>query len=135
MQYASSVLPIRHMHSGVNKNILPGEVTKAVKECGYSAVIRHVATSIDSLQQLENLLRQSDIALADPEETNWATFTATAIRKLAPEWSNKDMHFYKSYCKWAFTPIPPVNGLIAFKDVTLEFSGKTIKQVKKNHIS
>jgi hypothetical protein len=99
---------------------------------------KQVTSALKGLADLPGLddamaasLATVDLVVASAKGAGWVKSTAKALYDLIPKWSTSSDSEYSHFCRWAFCPRPPQNGVIAFKDCTLEFKDGAIKQVKK----
>lgn len=68
-------------------------------------------------------------------EITWRSNTMRWLEFHISVWSTKAQHIYKDYCKWAFMPLPPMNAIMAFKDLVLWFLDGDVKQLKAEDVA
>ena len=61
----------------------------------------------------------------------WCFTTLQALSALLPAWSKLTDNIYRDCCKWAFTPLPRANGVVAFKDCVLKFENGVRAQLRR----
>ncbi len=108
----------------------------AVDNGTFSAHLQGTILHLNMAFEGSMLLRQADQALQPRVNElglllRWAKNTLYHLSHLLPFWSPHGDGLFKNYCRWAFTPRPKANGLLAFKDCVLDFHDGGIAQVPK----
>ena len=83
------------------------------------------------LAERDQWLDAADEILASPARKGWSKRVLKAISDILPQCSKNNVQMYKDFCKWAFTPMPKSNGVVAFNDCLLEFGPRGVRQVRR----
>ena len=83
------------------------------------------------LAERDQWLEAADKILASPARKGWSKRVLKAISDILPQCSKNNVQMYKDFCKWAFTPMPKSNGVVAFNDCLLEFGPRGVRQVRR----
>lgn len=99
-----------------------------------SEKLKTIANSNDFKTNLKSLVQKADGLLHTDLSYHWASSTLKALASLLPKWSKNASTIYSDYCKWTFTPRPPFNGIVAFKDVVISFEGSEMRQLLEEEV-
>jgi hypothetical protein len=107
--------------TGIDEGINNGDISQKV------AATRN---GIDFQTDFNSLLRDAARFVREADESDWRTSTMKSLLTFVPVWSRCDQIIYKEYCRWAFTPRPSMNGVVAFNDVIIELGDNNVKQLQ-----